>query len=107
MARPIERRLDDAAADDGRQAAALGPQLLLPLAAVASSKLLVRAAAGRQPGQRRRGAATRPWLQPPAADRLVRSGSPHGITRTVWAGGRMIEVNYMMITAAGRRAIEG
>jgi hypothetical protein len=38
---------------------------------------------------------------------FVRSGLATWHHRTVRAGGRMIEVNYMMITEAGRRAIDG
>jgi hypothetical protein len=37
---------------------------------------------------------------------FIRSGLATWHDRTVRAGGRMIEVNYMMITATGRRAIE-
>jgi hypothetical protein len=37
---------------------------------------------------------------------FVRSGLATWHHRTVRAGGRTIDVNYMMITAAGRRTIE-
>jgi hypothetical protein len=38
--------------------------------------------------------------------RLVRSGLAMWQRKTIRAGGRMTAVNYMIITAAGRRAIE-
>jgi hypothetical protein len=61
-----------------------------------------------QPAGHHRGAAARTWLQPTDASLagFLRSGLATWNYQTVIAGGRRIEVNYMTITDAGRRALD-